>query len=92
MHLYRIAQEAINNAAKHGKANTITLSLDANEEMTTLRIADDGAGISKTEPSGRGMGLSIMNYRARLSGGELQVEEGETGGTVVSCTLDARKI
>ena len=91
MHLYRIAQEAINNATKHGKARTITLSLNANDEMTTLRIADDGTGISKTEPSGRGMGLSIMNYRARLSGGELQIEELKTGGTVVSCTLDATK-
>jgi signal transduction histidine kinase len=91
MHLYRIAQEAINNATKHGKARTITLSLNANDDMTTLQIADDGKGISKTTPSGRGMGLSIMNYRARLSGGELQIEQLGTGGTLVSCTLDAKK-
>lgn len=91
VHLYRIAQEAINNATKHGKARTITLSLNANDDMTTLQIVDDGTGISRTAPSGRGMGLSIMNYRARLSGGELQIEEVKTGGTVVSCTLDATK-
>jgi signal transduction histidine kinase len=91
VHLYRIAQEAINNATKHGKARTITLSLNANDDITTLRIADDGSGISKTTPSSRGMGMNIMNYRARLSGGELQIKQGETGGTVVSCTVDATK-
>ena len=42
MHLYRIAQEAINNATKHGKAQRISISLDANDSVTTLRIADDG--------------------------------------------------
>jgi signal transduction histidine kinase len=91
MHLYRIAQEAVNNATKHGKAHKIDIFLNAVGGMTTLRIADDGVGISRTRGEGGGMGLSIMNYRARLSGGELQIEEPESGGTAVSCTLGARK-
>ena len=85
MHLYRIAQEAINNATKHGKARNINISLNATKAVTTLRIADDGAGISRTAPTNGGMGLNIMGYRARLAGGQLKIEEPERGGTVVLC-------
>jgi signal transduction histidine kinase len=91
MHLYRIAQEAINNATKHGKARKIDISIHAAGENTTLRIADDGAGISRTTPGRRGMGLNIMQYRARVSGGELRIEEPAHGGTVVSCTISPTK-
>ena len=72
MHLYRIAQEAINNATKHGKATNVLVSLIEDGKATTLRIADDGTGISKTATGSDGMGLGLMYYRARLVGGELQ--------------------
>jgi signal transduction histidine kinase len=84
MHLYRIAQEAINNAIKHGKARRIVVSLGAGG---SLRIADDGVGIPKTLGVSRGMGLNIMKYRARLSGGELRIEKQQNGGTLVSCII-----
>jgi signal transduction histidine kinase len=87
MHLYRIAQEAINNATKHGKAATVRVSLVADGKATTLRIADDGEGISKTATESDGMGLGLMYYRARLVGGVLSIEEPHTGGTVVSCGI-----
>jgi signal transduction histidine kinase len=87
MHLYRIAQEAINNAMKHGKARRITVSLGGNDDAATLRIADDGIGISKAPGVSRGMGLNIMKYRARLSGGELRIEERTGGGTLISCSV-----
>lgn len=87
MHFYRIAQEAINNATRHGHARNITLSLRATQNVTTLQVADDGIGISKTVSGNGGMGLSIMKYRARLSGGELTVEDATGGGTVVCCTV-----
>lgn len=87
MHLYRIAQEAVNNAMKHGKARIIALSLTSDGRRTTLRIADDGSGLSQTANDPGGMGLNIMRYRARLCGGELDIEEPSTGGTVVSCTI-----
>jgi signal transduction histidine kinase len=90
-HLFRIAQEAINNATRHGKARNIAISLDATEDFTTLRILDDGVGIPPGELNGSGMGLSIMRYRARQSGGELQIERAKNGGTLVWCTAKTNR-
>ena len=87
MHLYRITQEATNNAMKHGRAQRIVVSLGGGDWGATLRIEDNGIGISKTSNASGGMGLNIMQYRARLSGGELQVEPRPSGGTIVSCTV-----
>ena len=86
-HLYRIAQESINNATKHGGATRVEISLTVAGGVTTLRISDNGAGISKTGTGRSGMGLNIMNYRARLSGGELRIDEPPQGGTIVSCIV-----
>jgi signal transduction histidine kinase len=91
MHLYRIAQEAINNATKHGKATNVLVSLIDDGIATTLRIEDDGIGISKTANEGDGIGVGLMNYRARLVGGELSVEERHAGGTVVSCGIPLKE-
>ena len=85
MHLYRIAQEAINNATKHGKASRIAISLEGEGDLITLRVLDDGSGISGFVATGTGLG--IMRYRARLSGGDLTVEQPKGGGTMVSCTV-----
>jgi signal transduction histidine kinase len=87
MHLYRIAQEAINNATKHGKATHVLVSFVENGGTTTLCIADDGPGISKTANGSDGMGLGLMYYRARLAGGELCITEPPGGGTVISCGI-----
>jgi len=86
-HLYRIAQEAIHNAAKHGKAQKIDIRLSANASATSLSIADDGIGFSKKENSVNGVGISIMRYRANLMDGEFAIESGSGGGTIVSCTV-----
>ncbi len=91
LHLYRIAQEAINNATKHGKAGSVVVSLIEDGEATTLRIADDGRGVSKTANGSDGMGLGLMHYRARLVGGELSIEEPPEGGTVISCGIPLRQ-
>lgn len=84
-HLYRIAQEAINNATRHGKAKNITVALETVEDGVLLRVADDGSGISSAPPSNNGIGMAVMRYRARLSGGELAIESPQDGGTIVSC-------
>jgi signal transduction histidine kinase len=84
-HLYRIAQEAINNATRHGKAKNITVALEAADHGVLLRVADDGAGISGAPVSNNGIGMAVMRYRARLSGGELTVDSPREGGTIVSC-------
>ncbi len=77
MHLYRIAQEAINNATKHGKATKILVSVIEDGRKLILQITDNGIGISKatTTNDGKGMGVGLMQYRARLSGGELSMTE-----------------
>jgi two-component system sensor kinase FixL len=91
MHLYRIAQEAINNALKHGHAHTITIRLAAEDEQITLSIHDDGAGFSPPNFDEHGMGLRIMKYRAGMIGGSLAVRPGPGGGgTVVACTFRQR--
>src|SRR5439155_14212887 len=84
MHLYRIAQEAINNATRHGKANNIFLFLNAASRSIRLRVVDDGAGISESDSEG--IGLDIMRYRARLIGGQLTIRRRDGRGTIVSCT------
>ena len=83
-HLYRIAQEAINNATRHGKARNICLFLNAAGQSIRLRVVDDGTGISES-PS-EGMGLDIMRYRARLIGGQLTIKRRNGRGTIISCT------
>ena len=90
VHLFRIAQEGISNATRHGKAQRIELRLSANEHVTTLSVADDGVGISRTGANARGMGISIMRYRASVIGGELSIEERTPHGTILSCSARPR--
>ena len=85
--LFRIAQEAITNAFKHGQARTIRVSLEAKEFYIMLKIADDGIGLPVTETRKEGMGLRIMRYRAGQIGASLGVYPGPNRGTVVTCTL-----
>lgn len=84
MHLYRIAQEAVSNAVKHGKAKQVTMRLT----QTTLTIVDDGIGI-QAQLETEGMGLRIMRYRAEMIGGRLKVENGRKLGFVVKCILNS---
>lgn len=89
LNFYRIAQEAINNATRHGRPHNIAISLNTKGHVTTLRVADDGTGIRENGINESGMGLSIMRYRARLNGGDLEIGQREGGGTVVLCTARA---
>jgi signal transduction histidine kinase len=86
-HFYRIAQEAINNAVKHGQAKRIIVQLARTEAGTVLEILDDGVGLPDPLPPQRGMGLRIMAHRATMIGGALTVRRGPAGGTVVTCTV-----
>jgi two-component system sensor kinase FixL len=85
-HLYRIAQEAVTNAIKHGKANLIVIELRAVENRIELKVTDNGVGIPISKTSGSGMGLHIMNYRARTIGGTLEIGRAPDGGTFVFCS------
>jgi PAS domain S-box-containing protein len=84
-HLYYIAREAVNNAIKHGHARQIVIRLAILQHQGALTIQDDGYGIGNTTPSTKGMGLHLMNYRARMVGGSLEVQRISTGGTMVTC-------
>jgi hypothetical protein len=60
--LYRIAQEAVTNSVKHADAQTITIRIQTNSGLTTLRVSDDGRGIDDAATDADGVGLRIMNY------------------------------
>ncbi len=86
-HLYRIAQEAVANALKHGRAAHILIHLEATEKSTVLSIKDDGAGLPPVLPKSDGMGLRIMAHRSAMIGGQFKAGRGATGGTLVTCEL-----
>lgn len=86
--LYRIAQEAVNNSATHGKATQITITLLKVEDHIELEIVDDGVGISEGTRRRMGLGMSTMVYRANVIGGELTIEAGPNGGTIVRCCVN----
>ncbi len=91
VHLYRIAQEAVANALKHGKARHIVIRLDTNDKGCSLSIQDDGSGITPGARSERGMGLRIMRYRSKVIGGTMEVRALAHGGTVAVCTFPAAR-
>lgn len=88
IHLYRIAQEAVINAAKHSGAKNILISLGRGADSSRLMVKDDGVGIGRAARNPDGMGLRIMEYRARMIGAGLEVTRIPSGGTRVTCTLD----
>ncbi len=87
VHLYRIAQEAVGNAVKHGKASAIEVRLAAADNGLRLGVSDNGIGIPRRPPPQRGLGLRIMQYRAGVIGGSLVVQREVAGGTSVVCTV-----
>lgn len=86
-HLFRIAQEAVSNAIKHGKATHIDIALSALPERIILSVHDNGGGIARPNHATGGMGLRIMHYRAAVIGGSLAVQRDPDGGTTVVCSL-----
>jgi PAS domain S-box-containing protein len=85
-HLYRIAQEALTNASRHGHASLVDISLIAKEDGFTLCITDNGVGFARTAPSGSGMGLKIMKYRADMIGAKFEITANQPRGTVITVT------
>jgi signal transduction histidine kinase len=84
--LYRITQEAITNAVRHGRARTIYIDLAQVDGRLILTVEDDGVGIRDT-PAGRGLGLRTMRHRARMIGASLKIERADTTGTIVTCMV-----
>lgn len=86
VHLYRIAQEAISNAVRHGQAKNIVIQLETLDDGIALRVKDDGSGLPAPPPA-TGMGLRIMAHRAAMIGATFAARRDEQGGTVVACVL-----
>lgn len=87
VHLYRIAQEALTNAVRHGRPRHVSLGLRRDADGIELRIEDDGVGIAGKPQGEGGLGLRIMEYRARMLGGSFSIEPRRDGGTVVTCIV-----
>ncbi len=86
-HLYHIAQEAVNNAMKHGAARKIVVELKTEQGRGRMAVYDDGKGMAEATERTQGMGLHIMHYRAGMIGGALEVRRNSAGGTVVACSF-----
>lgn len=82
-HLFRIAQEAVSNAIKHGKAKNISIHLQADAERLRLKVCDDGKGFPENFTTSTGMGLRIMQSRISMVAGALTIERQPAGGTAV---------
>ncbi len=87
-HLYHIAQEAVTNAVRHGRARQVDITLERAGERGELRIDDDGKGFCQISARVTGSGLKIMRYRADMISGTLSVARNARGGMSVRCTFD----
>ena len=87
INLYRIAQEAVSNAVKHGRATSVRVTLASGKDQLRLRIQDNGIGFPDELDDDRGMGVRIMHYRARVIGAVLEIRSRPEGGTLITCTL-----
>lgn len=94
-HLYRIAQEAVNNAIRHSEASEVTIRLSQGDDETLLEVSDNGIGlpaerVDRDRRNGRdaqGLGLGIMEHRAALLGADFELKQGAPSGLVLRCRL-----
>ncbi len=85
MHIYRICQEAMNNAVKHSEASVVKVELRQEEDQLIVSIEDNGIGLQDSES--KGMGLRIMAFRAQMINAALNISKRPEGGTLVLCSL-----
>jgi signal transduction histidine kinase len=86
-HLYRIAQEAVNNAVKHARARHIVLRLEQTSDTLLLEVTDDGAGLAKARAPRAGLGLGVMQHRANAIAAELTIASKRGSGVTIRCRL-----
>lgn len=89
--LYKITQEALTNAIKHGKTKQVSIQLSNGSNKLSLTIRNSGSPFPSVVGRNAGMGLRIMNYRANLIGASLEIKPGDTDGTVVTCLVPIKK-
>lgn len=89
LHLYYIALEAVANACKHGNARNVVISLEPARDRCLLSVRDDGQGFSLSDKMQTGMGIRIMQYRARVIGATLKLESAPGAGAHLTCLFSA---
>jgi two-component system sensor histidine kinase UhpB len=87
--VYRVAQEALSNAAQHARPGRVDIQLSTNRDGVELRVRDDGAGFDPLATRGGGLGLDGMAERARLAGGALDLRSERGSGTELTLRLPA---
>lgn len=90
IHLYRIVQEAVNNAIKHGRAKNIVISMTTDSGTTNLSVRDNGAGFLRGHKDGKGMGISTMKHRANMIGAVINIQS-DRNGTMVNCSFQTKE-
>ncbi|MBI3191291.1 MAG: histidine kinase, partial [Pedosphaera parvula] len=91
-HLYRIAQEAVSNAIRHGRAKRIEIRLSQKDGALLLSIQDNGTGLPPDLAGRKGMGLRIMSYRAGMIGAFLTIENRTRSGAQVICSFPTESL
>ena len=91
LHLYRIAQESINNAVRHGKAHRISIHVTGSDGALTMAVQSDGRGMPSDWRESAGQGIRIMRHRAGVLGGSLAFESPADGGVRVVCRVPHRQ-
>jgi two-component system sensor histidine kinase UhpB len=89
--LYRVAQEALQNVAKHSHAQSVTVELKDESDRISLRIVDDGIGFNMREERMNGLGLISMLERVRLIGGTLRIRSSPNSGTTIEAFVPLAK-
>ncbi|MDB6171564.1 MAG: sensor protein fixL [Chthoniobacteraceae bacterium] len=94
IHVYRIVQESISNAIRHGMAGRIRVQCESGEQSHTISVTDNGIGFNRpnAERVPSGMGLHLMNYRARLVGARFEVEKPMRGGCKVTVSFPTNPV
>jgi signal transduction histidine kinase len=87
-HLFRITQESVRNAVRHGGAKGVKIALSTSlEGLLILTVQVDGSGLPPPAERGKGLGLRIMAHRAAMIHAAFKIEAPATGGTIVECRL-----
>jgi signal transduction histidine kinase len=86
-HLFRISQEGVSNAIRHGRATKIDISLQETDTGLLLCVSDNGVGLRDPLSDRKGMGLQIMAARSQFIGGEFQLSPKAVGGTSLTCLV-----
>ena len=86
-HLYRIAQEAVNNAIQHGRAKRVVITLAVVKDQGLLTVQDNGIGFQPKDVDAPGLGLRSMRYRSRMINARFTVGRDTGGGTILSCAF-----